>query len=81
MRMNWVFKDVPQEVWDDLKYNMAYEGLGDEDCVDNYRAYRVSDDFLKDEYIQASNKGCCGSFQTWTKVNGEKWIMGCNYGH
>ena len=72
------FSKVPQEVWEDLKYEIARNDL---DYADNYRAYRYKDSFLKDEFIKADNQGCCGCFESHTVVDGEKWIIGANYGH
>lgn len=72
------FADVPDAVWKDLDYEI---GRADLDFVDNYRAYRFSDGFLKEEYEAAKLKGCCGFFDTWVTVDGEKWGVGCNHGH
>ena len=69
---------VPQGVWEALEYEIARDGM---ECDDNWRAYRVSDDFLFEEFVDADKRGCCGSFQTTVTVGGDKWIVGCNYGH
>jgi hypothetical protein len=70
--------EIPQEVWDDLNYEIAREGL---DYVDNFRAYRYHDGYGLAEFNKSRDNGCCGFFQSHTKVDGEKWIIGCNYGH
>ena len=70
--------EVPPQVWADLEYEAA---RSEKDCIDNFRAYRVKDNFLKKEYIQAFNSGCCGVFESSTIVDGDKWIIGFNYGH
>ena len=75
---NFPIDKVPQEVWDDLRYEI---GRADLEYDDNWRAYRYKDKFLFKEFKQAENKGCCGFFNTSTIINGEKWIIGCNYGH
>jgi len=72
------FSDVPHQVWEDLVYEIGRNQL---DYADNYRAYRWNDEFLKAEYIKATNSGCCGVFESSTIVNGDKWIIGCNHGH
>jgi hypothetical protein len=72
------FEQVPIEVWEDLDYRIA---LHDLECVDNFRAYRRSDDFLEAEYKWAARCGCCGIFEDSTRIHGEVWIIGCNYGH
>lgn len=69
---------VPKEVWEDLRYEIARNDL---DNADNFRAYRYNDDFLKDAFLESVRRGCCGNFQSHTVVDGEKWIIGCNYGH
>lgn len=78
MMENTAFKEVPQEVWEDLRYEIARNDLYN---ADNFRAYRYKDNWLKREFKLSVNRGCCGSFQSHTMVEGEKWIIGCNYGH
>ena len=72
------FNAVPEQVWDDLQYEIERNEL---EYADNFRAYRVSDDFLREAFDEAERSGCCGFFQTHTVVDSEKWIIGCNYGH
>jgi len=69
---------IPHQVWRDIDYEVAKCDL---EYADNYRAYRVSDGYCREEFDHAYNKGCCGFFQSHTIVDGEKWIIGCNYGH
>jgi len=69
---------IPEEVFDDLRYEIARNGL---DNADNFRAYRYADKYGYEQFLEKYNNGCCGSFQSHTKVAGEKWIIGCNYGH
>jgi len=76
--MPFYFANVPDQVWDDLEYEIGRNGL---DYADNYRAYRVKDGYLLPEFVAARKRGCCGEFETSTIVNGDKWIVGCNYGH
>lgn len=62
----------------DIDYEMA---RSEESCVDNYRWYKSGDKEGEEAYNAARNKGCCGSFDGSTSINGEKWFIGCNYGH
>jgi hypothetical protein len=62
----------------DLEYEVQKNDL---DCADNYRAYKYGDDVGLHKYTELENQGCCGFFQSHTVINGEKWIIGCNYGH
>ena len=73
-----MWEDIPREVFDDLMYEINKNDL---ECADNYRAYRFSDKKHYEEYRKAEERGCCGFFQSHTMVDGEKWIIGCNYGH
>ena len=72
-------KGVPVEVVEAIEYEAARCEL---EYVDNYRAYRVSDNFLKEDFINKFSFGCCGSFESHCiDLAGNKWIIGCNYGH
>jgi hypothetical protein len=72
------FPEVPPQVWEDLEYEIARCGL---DYADNYRAYRFRDGKYKKEFIERDRRGCCGTFEGYTVVDGDKWIIGCNHGH
>lgn len=79
--MSWhlkAFPNVPQQVWDDLVYEVARANL---EYDDNYRAYNFDTGEHFEAYKKAAKRGCCGVFESATKVNGQKWIIGCNYGH
>ena len=67
---------IPNEVWDDLQYEIDRQGL---EFADSFRAYRRRGSYLKEQFEAA--RGCCGSWEGQTVVNGEVWIIGCNYGH
>jgi hypothetical protein len=73
-----MFEQVPDEVWKDLEYEVRREDL---DYADNYRAYRYKDRLHFDDFVKAEKNGCCGTFSSHTTVNGDKWIISCNYGH
>lgn len=72
------FQLAPCEVWRDLEIEIAKTGL---EFADNFRAYRYSDGWYVLDFVAAEESGCCGFFTSWTVVNGEKWIIGCNHGH
>lgn len=70
--------NVPEQIWEDLEYEIARNNL---EYADNYRAYNFDTGKGFKAYVKATNKGCCGFFESATKLNGEKWVIGCNYGH
>ena len=70
---------IPDEIIEAIEYEIGRYEL---DCADNYRAYRLSDKFLKRQFLDRKNQGCCGEFEcTYIDLSGEKWVIGCNYGH
>mgnify|MGYP000035003694 CR=1 FL=1 len=72
-------RHIPEEVIDAILYE---EARCDLEYADNFRAYRVSDEFLKKEFFESKSQGCCGEFESnYIDLSGEKWIIGCNYGH
>lgn len=74
---NW--DKVPPEVQEGI----AYEVARSEDEYDtNHRAYRYKDEYLKKEFLEEQEKGCCGTGQSYViDYNGDKWIVGWNHGH
>lgn len=72
------FAEVPGWVWEDLDYEIARADL---EYSDNLRAYRFRDLKHFKQFREAEARGCCGSFETVVARDGEKWIVGCNYGH
>lgn len=74
----WMKENVPNEVWDDLHYEVAKAQL---EYDDTYRAYKYGDETGEWHFKVIAYYGCCGSFQSHTTVDGVKWIIGCNYGH
>lgn len=67
-----------EQAMDDLHYEIARLDL---EYADNYRVYRYKDRAGFRKYRERELRGCCGSFESSTIVNGKKWIIGCNYGH
>ena len=63
---------------EDIDYEVA---RGELDCADNYRWYKDGDAEGQKLYEEAREDGCCGSLDTSTFINGQKWFIGCNYGH
>lgn len=73
------FEEDYDQAIDDLCYEIARYDLGIE--TDNYRAYCFDTGEGFEEYVRRAKSGCCGIFESHTKINGKKWIIGCNYGH
>lgn len=71
-------QEIPKQVWEDLEYEIIKNDL---EYADNFRAYRYKDKLFFDEFMYHENNGCCGVFHSHTIINGEKWIIACNYGH
>lgn len=72
-----LLEEIPQ-LREDLSYEIARHDL---DCADNYRAAIKGDDASEEDYNKVRAKGCCGSFDTTTKVEGVEYLIGCNFGH
>lgn len=69
---------VPLQVIQDLEYEIARNEL---ECTDNFRFARFGNSEEENAYDKQKTKGCCGFFDVTTKVDGVKWMIGCNYGH
>lgn len=51
-------------------------------CVDNYRVARLGSSTQMRRYRKQQKNGCCGSFDEVRKgPDGQKYLIGCNYGH
>jgi hypothetical protein len=72
------YTEIPEEVWEDLRYEINRNNL---EFADNFRAYRLKDGLFYEDWMEKVSKGCCGFFETFTVVKGETWVLGCNYGH
>lgn len=57
-----------------------YESV-DDPCTDNFRFAKLDDADAMDEYCQNQSDGCCGFFDNIVIIAGEKYMIGCNYGH
>lgn len=53
----------------------------DLEYADNYRICKVGDVDDEYRYMDAKHKGCCGFYDTEIEIDGEQWMIGCNYGH
>jgi hypothetical protein len=72
-----LFQEIPQ-LLEDLRYEI---GRNDLDYADNFRA-AIKGDFESEEaYNAIAAKGCCGNFNSTTKIDGVVYLIGCNYGH
>lgn len=60
-----------------LHYHIGREDL---EYVDNMRVARKNHREFQ-QYLDQQRKGCCGSFDIEVWIDGEKWAIGCNYGH
>lgn len=70
---------IPDNVSLELAYEVARHDL---ECPDNFRACLIGDCQGEREFKLARFSGCCGSFETVIQTDcGEKWLVGCNYGH
>lgn len=70
---------LPNDVLQELKYEIARHGL---EAADNFRGYRYRDNHLFSEFVAAGKAGCCDTFEIKiTDDVGDAWIVGCNYGH
>jgi len=77
------FSFVPDYVWEQIDYEVA---AGECEYADNYRACRWSINPTKfanekKAYYQAQREGCCGFFDSTFTYQGQKWLIGFNYGH
>lgn len=72
------FKNIPDAVWDELDYQVARHEL---EYADNYRAYNRDTKEHKADYQRAQDSGCCGFFETRVTIDGQRYTIGCNYGH
>jgi hypothetical protein len=71
--------NLPEEVVAAIDYEV---GRHDLEYADTYRGYRVGDIDGENEFDRSRDAGCCGSFESNVILeNGDKWIIGCNYGH
>jgi hypothetical protein len=55
--------------------------IGDFECVDNCRIALKSDPKEMADYEAARADGCCGFYDQEILVDGEVYLIGCNYGH
>ena len=73
---------IPDETWKqlcaDIEYEVNREG---HDYADNFRAYRYKDGWHKPAYLEREKRGCCGYATSHTTMDGDKWIIGWNWGH
>ncbi|KZX57770.1 hypothetical protein A3709_19295 [Halioglobus sp. HI00S01] len=67
-----------KQALEDIQYEIDRHDL---EYADNFRWYQEGDEEGEIAYNEAAESGCCGSFNTTTMINGQKWFIGCNYGH
>jgi len=69
---------LPQQVKD------MFRSWGEDDYMeyaDNSRVAQKSDPDQVAWYNYVRDHGCCGSCDIELTVDGEVWLLGCNYGH
>jgi hypothetical protein len=57
------------------------DASADKKCVDNWRWALKSNSPDRRRYRKAQQRGCCGSFDSEVKINGQTYLFGFNYGH
>lgn len=62
----------------ELRYQIDAHDL---EYADNWRVAKRDDAFQRLAYDEAISFGCCGSFDTVVVIDGEEFLIGCNYGH
>jgi hypothetical protein len=62
----------------ELRYQIDAHDL---EYADNWRVAKRDDSFQRVFYDEAAQGGCCGSFDTVVVIDGEEFLIGCNYGH
>lgn len=45
------------------------------------RAYKVGEDRWRSVFETIKENDCCGSYEDTIEIDGEKWVIGFNYGH
>ena len=72
----------------DLKFvcnnlGKMYQEVQAHGCVDNIRVSKLVTELLDEQYQAAIDRGCCGSTdrRITNPVTGNKFIIGCNFGH
>ena len=74
-----MYTDLPKEIIEAIQYEIGRNNL---DFADNYRAYRCRDCYGFEDYHNSVDEGCCGFFDSnYIDSKGDKWVIGCNYGH
>lgn len=63
---------------EELDYQVARHDL---EYADNYRVARVNYAGEMEAYYEAQRYGCCGTFEWSLTIDGQKFLIGCNYGH
>lgn len=62
----------------------AYEMINqrDLDCVDNIRIAKIGNSSQKRRYRKQQKSGCCGFMDVIREApDGQRYMVGCNYGH
>jgi hypothetical protein len=67
---------------DIIKWGLNYINQINNPCVDNFRMARAWKSSDCRRYQREKKKGCCGFFDELVVApDGNKYLIGCNYGH
>ena len=69
---------VEEKAWNALWYEIGRDDL---EYADNFRVARKDSPKQMEDYNKRVQRGCCGYMDTHIKIDGVKFIIGCNYGH
>jgi hypothetical protein len=61
-------------------FEWMYEAV-DDGCIDNERFAYSDDEDAVNRFIELTDQGCCGCFDSLVTILGREAHIGCNYGH
>ena len=71
--------EIPEDIRWQIDHIIEQDKL---EYADNYRAFRIKDLYGHAEYVKAYDKGCCGFMDCVVRdMQGDQWVIGCDYGH
>ncbi len=75
---------VPEKVHKRIEEAIIGKGTEDRpeyEYTDNERAYKVGEVQWQAVFETKKEHGCCGCYEEEIEIDGEKWVIGFNYGH
>lgn len=74
--------ETPMRAFDTIEEAYAWMlAEVDDPCVDNYREAVADDPEAVAKYEEMRRDGCCGAFDAVVLIKGQKYMIGCHYGH